>query len=343
MGHSYRAVMLQGQGGLEQLVDVDLPRQEPQAGQARVRVLVAGAGATDLTMRRSRYLFAPPYPFVPGYEMVGVVEAVGPGVTQVHVGQKVAALTVHSSFAEELVWNAAALVPVPDGLDDAQVVALILNYVTAHQMIHRVAKMHAGQTALIPGANGGVGTALLELLRLCNVRALAVCAPRHFDAVRALGGEPLSARGVDMAPAVKALVPGGVDVAFDILGGAGSATCVDATRKGGVVVGYGFMATNVQGKPSTVKVMQGFAALLVGARLRGRRGTFYGITGLYRKDPKPFHQDLPALLNLLAEKKVSPIIAHRLPFLAVRESQQLLEAGGVVGKIVLERQQVAHV
>ena len=137
----YRAVMLQGMGGLDRLEEVAVPFVEPGPGEVRVRVVAAGAGSTDILMRTSKYLFAPDFPFVPGYELVGVIDAVGGGVTGLAVGQKVAALTVHGAFAEYLVRSADDFVPVPAGLDDAQTVALILNYVTAYQIIHRSASM----------------------------------------------------------------------------------------------------------------------------------------------------------------------------------------------------------
>jgi NADPH2:quinone reductase len=335
---SYRAVMLQGQGGLEKLEEVDLPLAPPGAGQLRVKVLATGAGSTDIIMRTGKYLYAPPWPFVPGYEAVGTVEAVGDGVTAFQLGDRVAALTVYGSFAEYLTRRADDFVPVPDGVADGEAVALILNYVTAYQMIHRTAKMQRGQTALVTGANGGVGTALLELLRLHGVRALGACREKHFEQVHALGGEPIPSRGVSVDESVRRLCPSGVDASFDIMGGAGVGECIRATRRGGTVVGYGFMGTIVNGKPSGWLTLRGFATLLVGARLARRRGTFYGITAVYRKNKQPLKEDLPRLFTLLKEKKLAPLIAHRLPLLAARRAQELLLAGGVVGKIVMLRE-----
>src|SRR5690349_15975698 len=153
---SYRAVMLTAKGGPEVLEVVTLPVAPPGPGEARIAVSATGAGGTDITMRRGSYAYAPPIPFVPGYEIVGRVEAVGPEVTGIAVGQRVAALVGHGGYAEKIVHPARDLVPVPEGLDDGEVVALILNYVTAYQAIHRVASVKAGQTALVTGANGGV-------------------------------------------------------------------------------------------------------------------------------------------------------------------------------------------
>jgi NADPH:quinone reductase-like Zn-dependent oxidoreductase len=330
--------MLQGKGGLDRLEDVSLPLMDAGRGELRVKVIATGAGGTDITMRTSKYLFAPPFPFVPGYELVGTVDAMGSGVTGFAVGQRVAALTVHGAFAEYIVRSAEDFVPVPDGVDDAAALSLILNYGTAYQMIHRSAKMRPGQTALVTGANGGVGTALCELLHLHGVRAIAACAPRHFDAVRALGADPIPGREGPVDVAVHRVLPEGVDAAFDIVGGAGTRECIRATKRGGIVVGYGFMGAVRNGKPSTLLTIRSFVALYLGTRLVGRRGTFYGITALYRKDKGPLKEDLARLFELLRDGKIHPIIAHRLPLLAARRSQELLSAGGVVGKIVMLRE-----
>ncbi|HSB01752.1 MAG TPA: zinc-binding dehydrogenase, partial [Anaerolineales bacterium] len=131
------------------------------------------------------------------------------------------------------------------------------------------------------------------------------------------------------------IAPEGVDIAFDIVGGWGTAECIRATKRGGIVVGYGFMGTMKNGKQSTSLVMLTLWSALVGAPLAGRRGAFYGITGLYRKDPRPFREDLPKLFDLLAHRQIKPKIAARLPLLEARRGNEMLEAGGLRGKIVL--------
>ena len=331
MSGTYRAVQLTGKGGLDRIVVVDLPLAAPATGELRVKVEAAGAGATDLTMRQSKYMFAPPWPFTLGYEVVGRVDTIGEGVSGFAAGQRVCALTVYGAQAEYLVRAADDFVAVPEGLDAATVAALPLNYGTAYQMIHRVAGAQAGQTALVTGANGGVGTALLELLRLAGVRTFATVSPRHFELVREYGAEPLEAR----TRPLDHVVPEKVDMCFDILGGAGTRQCIRATKKGGIVVGYGFMAATRNGKPSKLLAYRGFWSIFVGARLAGRRGAFYGITLRYRKDKRPLKEDIAKLLQLLAEGKLHPRIAAKLPLLDGRRAQELLEAGGVQGKIVL--------
>ena len=159
MTSTYRAVVLKSKGGIEALELRDLPLEPPGAGQVRVKVRASGVGFTDIIMRRGYYPYAPKFPFTPGYEVVGDVEALGAGVTSLKPGQRVAALTVHGGYGEYLTRGAEEFIPVPEGLDDAEVTALILNYVTAYQMIHRFAHIQPGQKALVTGAGGGVGTA----------------------------------------------------------------------------------------------------------------------------------------------------------------------------------------
>src|SRR5580692_9787355 len=162
----YRAMMVTKAGGPEALTCIELPAEEPRAGQLRVRVHAAGVGSTDLMLLAGKYRYAPKIPVVPGYEIAGTVDAIGPGVTGFAVGQRVAALTVYGGFAELLIREAEHFLPIPDGVSDRDAAAVILNYVTAWQMIHRAVRVRSGETALVTGAAGGVGTAALQLLRL---------------------------------------------------------------------------------------------------------------------------------------------------------------------------------
>jgi NADPH2:quinone reductase len=192
-------------------------------------------------MLEGNYPFAPKIPFVPGYEAVGVVDAIGAGVTGFDVGQRVAALTVYGGFAELLVREAEHFLPVPSGVSDRDAAAVILNYVTAWQMIHRVAKVRTGQTALVTGAAGGVGTATLQLLRLAGVKAYGAASAKKHDTLRLFGATPIDYREGPLDCLTRALEPGGVDYVFDAVGGANIGPCIGALRRGGTVVGFGFM------------------------------------------------------------------------------------------------------
>jgi NADPH:quinone reductase-like Zn-dependent oxidoreductase len=326
----YRAIMAKGDGGIDALACVELPVEAPGAGQLRVRIRAAGVGATDLMVVSGKYRYAPKLPLVPGYEIAGTVDAVGPGVTGFVPGQRVAALTVHGGFAELLVREAEHFLPVPEGVSDVQAAGAILNYITAWQMIHRVAKVQSGETALVTGAAGGVGTAALQILRLAGVKAYGAASAKKHETVRRLGAIPVDYRAGRIDRLTRALEPRGVDHVFDAVGGANIGPCIGAARRGGNVVGYGFMG--VEGAAATLAM---FANLLVGARLRGRRGAFYGITMLYRKDPRPLREDLPKIFGLIAQKKLDPLVSATLPLLEAKKALELLRAGAVEGKLVL--------
>jgi NADPH:quinone reductase len=324
-----RAVMLTKVGGPEVLQVVELPVADPGPGQIRIRVRAAGVSVTDLTMLAGKYRYAPEMPFVPGYEVAGVVDGIGAGVTGFELGLRVAALTVFGAFAEFLVREAFHFLPIPEGVSDRDAAAVILNFVTAWQMIHRVAKVRAGETALITGASGGVGTAALQLLRLAGVKRYgAASAPKH-ELVRSLGATPIDYRAGSIDRLTRALEPNGVDYAFDAIGGANIGKCIGAVRKGGTVIGFGFI-----GAPGKLSQGAMFANLFLGARLRGRRGTFYGITMLYRKDPQPLREDLPKIFALLEGKKIDPLVNRTFPLLEARQAIEFM-ATGVEGKIVL--------
>ena len=330
MAGTYRAVMLTKKGGPEVLQVVELPIEPPGPGQLRVRVRAAGVGSTDLIMLTGSYLYAPKIPFVPGYEVAGVVDAIGAGVTGFEIGERVAALTVYGSFAELLIREAEHFLPIPEGVSDRDAAAVILNYVTAWQMIHRVAKVQPGRTALVTGAAGGVGTATLQLLRLAGVKTYgASSAPKH-ELLRSLGALPIDYRTGSIDRLMRAMEPAGVDYAFDAVGGANTSRCIGALRRGGTLVGFGFM-----GASTKLSQLAMFTNIFVGARLRGRVGTFYGITMLYRKNPQPLREDLPKIFALLAAKKIDPLLQTTFPLVEARQAIELLASGSAEGKIVL--------
>jgi len=330
MTATYRAQMITKAGGPEVLEWIELPVEEPGPGQLRVRIRAAGVGATDLLVLAGKYRYAPKIPLVPGYEVAAVVDAIGAGVTGFRLGQRVAALTVYGGYCELLVRDARDFLPIPDEVSDVNAAAVILNYVTAWQMLHRVAKVRSGQTALVTGAAGGVGSAALELLRLAGVKTYGAASTPKHDTVRRLGAVPIDPHTEKLNRLVRALEPDGVDHVFDAIGGPNIGLCIGSARRGGSVVGYGFMA--VHGTAATLSM---FANLYVGARLRGRRGAFYGITMLYRKDPEPLRADLPKIFALIGEKKLSPVVSATFPLHAARQALERLAAGSVEGKIVL--------
>ena len=150
-------------GGPDALRMIEEECPEPAQGEVRVRVLAAGVSMPDIMAREGIHPETPPVPFTPGWDLVGVVDRLGDGISGIEPGKMVAAMPIHGAYAEFVSLLQRELVPVPSGLDAAEAVSLILNYTTAYQMLHRSAKVKPGQRVLIHGAAGGVGSALIQL------------------------------------------------------------------------------------------------------------------------------------------------------------------------------------
>src|ERR1041384_1806925 len=179
-------------GGPEFLETVEEDAPEPRRGEVRLRVLAAGVSFADLLMREGIHPEKTLLPFTPGWDIVGVVDKTGEQVSQSIAGLMVAALPIHGGYAQHICLPPSELTAVPDGLDPAEAVSLVLNYITAYQMIHRLAHVTAGRRVLIHGAAGGVGTALLELGRLAGLEMYGTCSSRGPAALSELGGIPIA-------------------------------------------------------------------------------------------------------------------------------------------------------
>ena len=320
---------------------------EPKGGEARVKVLAAGVSLPDLMMREGIHPETPPLPFTPGWDLVGTVDRLGDGVSGIEPGQVVAALPISGAYAEFVCLPQRELVPVPAGLDAAEAVSLVLNYVTAYQMLHRSAKVRSGQRVLIHGAAGGVGSALLQLGRLAELEMYGTCSSRGAPVVRDLGGIPIDYQHLDFVNEIHRLTSGGVDVVFDGIGGRHIWRSRKALRPGGRVVAYGLtaslrggrLASGRSGRRHRFRAIAIFGLYIAGGWLfPGRKRVVpYSIQWLKRVRPAVFRQDLMALFDLLQQRKVKPLIAQRFPLADARRAHELLGTGGVAGKIVLVR------
>src|SRR5216110_3838039 len=249
-------------GGPEvlQVVEEDDPRPGP--GEVRVRVLAAGVSFSDALLRTGTYLGGPKPPFTPGYELVGVVEELGPGCSRLREGDRVAALTVWGAYAERVCVPEADAVEVPEDLDPAEVVSLVLTYVTAYQVLHRTANVKSGETVLVHGAAGRVGTAVLELGALAGLRLYGTASARDRAAVERLGAVAIDYRNEDFLARVRELTGGeGVDVVLDSLGGPISLRSFRALRPGGRLVVFGRYATLSHGRKDWKAVIEWYAAI----------------------------------------------------------------------------------
>jgi NADPH:quinone reductase-like Zn-dependent oxidoreductase len=334
-------------GGPDALHVVEEECPEPNDGEVRVRVLAAGVSLPDLLMREGVHPETPRLPFTPGWDLVGVVDRLGSSVSGIELGQIVAALPISGAYAEFVCLPQRELVPVPSGLDPAETVSLILNYVTAYQMLHRSAKVRSGQRVLIHGAAGGVGSALLQLGHVAGLDMYGTCSLQGSSVVSDLGGIPIDFQHQDFVKEIHRLTSVGVDVVFDGIGGTHIWRSRKALRPGGRVVAYGLtsslregrLASGRSGRRHRFRGIAIFGLYIVGGwLLPGRKRVVpYSIQTLKRLKPALFRQDLVVLFDLLQQKKIKPFIAQRFPLAEARQAQELLGKGGVAGKIVLVR------
>ena len=339
-------------GGPDALRVVEEECIEPKDGEVRVRVLAAGVSLPDLLMREGIHPETPRLPFTPGWDLIGVVDRLGAGISGIEPGQLVATLPITGAYAEFICLSQRELVQVPSGLDAAEAVSLILNYVTAYQMLHRSAKVRSGQCVLIHGAAGGVGSALLQLGRLAGLEMYGTCSSQKASAVSDLGGIPIDYKSLDFVKEVRRLTGEGVDVVFDGIGGSHVWRSREALRPSGKVVVYGLtsslrggrLASGRSGRRHRFRGIRIFGLYIVGGWfLPGRkRVILYSIQWLKRLKPALFRQDLIALFDLLQQQKIKPLIAQRFPLAEARHAHELLGRGGVTGKIVLVSNTSAH-
>jgi NADPH:quinone reductase-like Zn-dependent oxidoreductase len=313
---------------------VDEAPPEPGPGEVRCRVLAASVEFTDTLIRRGRYpLFGVRPPLTLGFDFAGEVDAVGEGVDDFGLGERVCALTTTGSYARYIVRKADDLTPVPEEVDPVEATALVLSYMTAYQMMFRIAEVKAGDRILVHGLGGAVGDAALQLARRRGIRVFGTARPHHFARIEAQGGRAVDYRG-DWVRNLRVLVgKRGFDAVFDPVGEAGFRKSRSLVRKGGILVPFG-LAGYVD-KPRFRAALTLLETMLLDMLPLGKRCRFYAIARMRPRHRDWWREDLRHLLDLLQRGEIKPWIGERIGFGDVEDAHRRLEAGGVHGKIVL--------
>ena len=339
-------------GGPEvlKLVEEDDPRPAP--GEVRVKVLAAGVSFTDAQLRAGTYLpGAPKPPFTPGYELVGVVEELGPDCSRLRVGDRIGALTVWGADADRVCVPESGAVDVPEDLDPGKILSLLFPYMTAYQVLHRTAKAKSGESVLVHGAAGRVGIAALELGGSAGLHLYGTASARDRAKVEALGAVAIDYRNEDFLARVREEA-GGVDVVVDSLGGPISLRSFRALRPGGRLVVFGRYSTLSHGRKDRRAVIEWYAAIAAVwlwdklsprrqvlpyqvQKFRDRDRMRPGAAGGEPHDAAWFREDFRALLELLRAGQIHPVVAERLPLAEARHAHELLEKAASKGKLVL--------
>ncbi len=323
---NYRSIIVTQRGGPEVLQIVENDLRPPSADEVRIHTLVAPVCQDDVAVRVGNRPFLAKPPFVPGYSILGVVDAVGEGVSQVVVGERVAALTGLGGYAEYVYLSEEQLVRVPNTLDPAEAAVLILNYLVAYQILHRVAKVKPNDKVLIIGASGGVGTAFMQLGKLAGVKMYGLASPSKHQGLADYGVIPIDYRTQDVVKEIRQAEPGGLDFVFNGMGEEYFERGLAVLRRGGVLVHFGGPQSFARFLLLVVKLV--FYNLLPNGK------TIKGY-GTHRLGVDLFKEDWQKLFTLLGEGVIKPVIAARFPLLEARKANEMLESGQVSGHLVL--------
>jgi NADPH:quinone reductase-like Zn-dependent oxidoreductase len=332
---SYKRLVFSAFGGpevLELVEEETLP--EPARGEVRVKVSMTSASFTDIMIRKGKYpeVREKP-PFSPGYDMIGEVDRVGEGIARFEPGQRVVGMPVIGGCSEYICLTADDLIPVPDELDTAEAVSLVLSYVTAYQLIHRAAGLKAGQRILIHGAGGAVGTALIQLGRLLELEIYGTASRAKRDLVSAQGAVPIDYQKEDFAERILSMGGDGPDAVFDPIGGENLKRSFRVLRRGGILLAYGFYRS-VLGFDGSIPLDM-LRLKLWNLLPNHRSAVFYSIGAMRRKHPDLFTRDLTALFDLLAQKRIAPVIEEIVPLSRAMEAYDRIEKGEVRGKLLI--------
>ncbi|HEY5078537.1 MAG TPA: medium chain dehydrogenase/reductase family protein, partial [Opitutaceae bacterium] len=311
----------------------------PRPDEVLIRIKAAGVSFADVMVREGIYPGVK-LPVTPGYDVVGDVEAVGDGVRDFRKGDRVAAMTVVGGYSRYLSVPAKHVVRVPQEVESGAAVSMVLNYLTAYQMIKRCTHMVAGDSILVHGAAGGVGTALLQIASIEGLKAFGTASGGKLHQVEQLGGVPIDYTKADFVARIQRDTQDGVSAAFDFVAGAHAKRSYQALRSTGTLVCYGAFGVTTNGHVQPLKAL---ITLLRDPSFKpiGLLGDNKGCVGyntrMWRDSrPEMYAADLGTLFALLKEGRIAPVIGARFPLQNAADAHLLLNRRGVTGKIVLD-------
>lgn len=333
------AIEIKKPGGIEQIQLVQKAVPVPQADEVLIRVEATGVAFADVVMREGLYPNVPRKQLTPGYDVVGIVEQCGAQVSHFKVGQRVVALTLIGGYAQFAIAKAKFAVACDASIPAPEAVAMVLNYVTAYQMLARIARVQSGDTLLVHGPTGGVGEALVQFSALLGCKTYGTVSNRKLQQLDSQPGfTPLNYQQQPFEEALLKYEPDGVDVAFDAIGGKHLKRSYAALRMGGKVVTYGMSTAIDNGRRNLVRaITEVMRSLFVPVDLladsKGVHG--YNIWNLANARPDWFQRDIQQILDYYLAGKIKPRIAKTMPLSEAREAHRLMQTSELKGKLVL--------
>ena len=329
-----KAMLSTAPGGPETLELTELPQPEPKKGEVRIRVRAAGLNFPDTLIIQDLYQMKPPRPFAPGGEVAGDIDAVGEGVTNVAVGDRVLAMTGFGGFATDMCIDAGRVMKIPDAMPYDEASCLVLTYGTSHHALKNRAEIKAGESLLILGAAGGVGAAAIELGKAAGAKVIAaVSSEEKAQFCRDLGADETIVYSRDMddratqkefSNEIKKLAGGdGVDVVYDAVGGAYAEPAVRALAWKGRYLVVGFPA-GIPKIPLNLTLLKGCQIV----------GVFWGAHTA--REPQAHAENMADLFRMYANGQIKPRISARFPLEKAADALNLMQDRKVLGKVVLD-------
>ena len=312
--------------GVDALNWKELPTPAPKAGEVLIEIKAASLNFPDLLIVQNKYQNKPALPFVPGSEYAGVVQAIGEGVKHLQVGQNVACLSGTGGFASHTIAPAALCMPLPAGFSYVDAAAFIMIYATSHHALADRAQLKAGETVLVLGAAGGVGTAAIQIAKAAGARVIAAASSDEKCALcTTLGADAtINYSTTDLREALKAATGGkGPDVIYDPVGGELAEPAFRSIAWRGRYLVVGFASGNIPSLPLNLTLLKGASIV----------GVFWG--GFAKNEPKASAAALAELAQWYAQGKIKPVIDRTMPMAELKAAYAHMGSRGVKGKLVM--------
>lgn len=312
--------------GVDALTWQELPTPQPKAGEVFLEIKAASLNFPDILIVQNKYQFKPPLPFVPGSEYAGVVQAIGEGVTHLSVGQRVACLSGTGGFGTHTVAPAALCMPLPPGLGFVDAAAFIMTYGTSHHALVDRAQLKAGETVLVLGAAGGVGTAAIQIAKAMGARVIAAASTQDkCDLCLSIGADAsINYSHENLREALKTLTDGkGPDVIYDPVGGDMAEQAFRSIAWRGRYLVVGFAAGPIPALPFNLALLKGASIV----------GVFWG--DFAKREPKANSAMMMTLAQWYGSGKIKPVIDRTMPMADLKAAYSHMGSRGVKGKLVM--------